>query len=114
MPIPEVQRRRSLRCHSIRFITLGVIAASISSTSAQQAPVPRPLVTQYCVGCHNQEAKLAGISLEGLDPSKPGDNAGIWEKVLRKVSAGQMPPTGMPHPSAAASSAFTKALAEEL
>ena len=38
----------------------------------------------------------------------------MWEKVLRKVNAGQMPPAGMPRPSAAATAAFTKSLGEEL
>src|SRR5437763_4118630 len=103
MPKPEVQRCTFL-------MMLGVMVASIAT--AQQSSAPRPLVTQYCTSCHSQRAKMAGISLEGLDPANPGENAAIWEKVLRKVNAGQMPPAGMPHPSPAASAAFTKALAE--
>lgn len=87
-----------------------LLAAGVSHAVAQT----RPLVTQYCVGCHSQKARMAGISLEGLDPSKPGENAAVWEKVLRKVNAGQMPPAGLPRPSAAAAAAFTKSLGEEL
>lgn len=89
---------------------IALLAAGVSHAVAQT----RPLVTQYCVGCHSQKARMAGISLEGLDPSKPGENAAVWEKVLRKVNAGQMPPAGLPRPSAAAAAAFTKSLGEEL
>ena len=74
----------------------------------------KTMVNQYCTGCHSQKAKMAGISLEGLDPLKPGENAAVWEKVLRKVNAGQMPPAGMPHANAAVTAAFTKSLGEEL
>ena len=89
---------------------MAVLAVCVSHALAQT----RPLVTQYCVGCHSQKAKMAGISLEGLDPSKPGENAAVWEKVLRKVNAGQMPPAGLPHPTTAATAAFTKSLGEDL
>ena len=89
---------------------IALLAAHVPLTAAET----RPLVTQYCVGCHSQKAKMAGVSLEGLDPSKPGEHAAVWEKVLRKVKAGQMPPAGLPRPPAAAVAAFTKSLGEEL
>jgi cytochrome c551/c552 len=91
-------------------IAIAVMAGPL--TAAPQSPVA--LVNQYCVGCHNQKVRTAGVSLEGLDLTKVGENAGTWEKVLRKVSAGQMPPAGLPHPSAADSAAFAKILGDEL
>ena len=60
------------------------------------------LLNQYCIGCHNQKLKTAGVSLEGLDPANVGDHAGVWERALRKVRSGQMPPPGLPHADAAA------------
>ncbi len=84
---------------------------------AQQAvtvPSSRALIQQYCVGCHNKKLSTAGVSLDGLDLANIGENAVVWEKVLRKVGAGQMPPAGLPHPSSSASAAFTKLLADEL
>ncbi len=72
------------------------------------------LIDQYCVGCHSQKAKTPGVVLEGLDTTKIGDNGEIWERVLRKVSSGQMPPAGLPHPDAATSAAFTKWLEQSL
>src|SRR5258708_32942097 len=41
-------------------------------------------------------------------------DAAVWEKVYRKVGAGQMPPAALPHPPAAESAAFTKWLGDEL
>src|SRR6185437_5926260 len=56
------------------------------------------LVTKYCVGCHNEKAHTGNLSLEPLNPAAPGDQPQIWEKVVRKVRAGMMPPSGMPRP----------------
>ncbi|HEY7188341.1 MAG TPA: DUF1592 domain-containing protein [Vicinamibacterales bacterium] len=66
----------------------------------------RALVDQYCLTCHNDRAKTGNLSLTGLDVSQPGDQAEIWEKVVRKVRAGLMPPSGMPRPDRAALDAF--------
>jgi len=74
----------------------------------------RALVNQYCLGCHNQRLKTGGVSLEGLDPALAGDNTDIWERVLRQVSTGQMPPPKLPRPAAAALTAFTGNLEEAL
>jgi len=65
----------------------------------------RALVDQYCLTCHNDRAKTGNLSLTGLDVSQP-DQAEIWEKVVRKVRAGLMPPSGMPRPDRAALDAF--------
>src|SRR5947207_2480792 len=81
------------------------IAASAGVAVAQSAP--KALVTQYCVGCHNQKNQTAGVALDSVDWANPGASANILEKVLRKVRTGEMPPVGLPHPAAAASTAFT-------
>ena len=58
---------------------------------------------QYCIACHNDRVKTGGLSLQGL----PIDgNAETWEKVIRKVRAGMMPPAGAPRPERAALDAF--------
>jgi len=71
-------------------------------------------VDQYCVGCHNQKNATAGVCLEGVDFGNAAANAALLEKVVRKFGAGEMPPAGMPRPSAAASAAFTKTLIDSL
>jgi hypothetical protein len=71
--------------------------AAVASTSPDRA-----LVDKYCVTCHNQRAKTGGLSLDSVDPGQPAANAEVWEKVIRKVRGGLMPPVGMPRPEASA------------
>jgi cytochrome c5 len=76
-------------------------AAAKSVTNAAQAAPMTPqyaMVKQYCLGCHNNKVKTAGVTLEGLDTTRVGDDAATWEKVLRKLSANEMPPAGLPRP----------------
>jgi mono/diheme cytochrome c family protein len=56
------------------------------------------LINQYCVTCHNQRAKTGGLALDTLSLSNIPAGAETWEKVIRKVRGGQMPPAGMPRP----------------
>src|SRR5205823_2396324 len=80
-------------------------AARPQAPDLQKAPasVPdvttqRALVDQYCVTCHNARTKTAGLLLDELDLAHLGDHAEIGEKVVRKLRAGMMPPTGMRRP----------------
>ena len=64
------------------------------------AQTPRAFFDQYCVTCHNQKLRTAGLALDVLDPSNPGANADAWERVILKLRAGSMPPPGLPRPDA--------------
>ncbi len=55
-------------------------------------------VDHYCFNCHNRDDLTAGLSLQGLDIAQPGENADIWEKVIRKLRVGMMPPADAPRP----------------
>jgi hypothetical protein len=85
--------------------------------SAQTKPVnpvvngaawARALVGQYCTTCHDQEMKTGGLSLEAVDFTHVGASSEVLEKVARKVRSGEMPPAGMPRPTAAESASFVK------
>jgi cytochrome c551/c552 len=93
--------------------SLGLLAIP-SFGAPNSTPANTALVNQYCVFCHNQKLKTAGVALDSLDASKIGADAEVWEKVLRKVSSGQMPPAGMPHPKAEVTSSFDAWLTSEL
>ncbi|HTW64374.1 MAG TPA: DUF1592 domain-containing protein [Bryobacteraceae bacterium] len=67
--------------------------AEPSTSSPQHA-----LINQYCVVCHNQKVKTAGLMLDQADVDHAGQHAEIWEKVVRKLRGGMMPPQGMPRP----------------
>jgi mono/diheme cytochrome c family protein len=61
-------------------------------------PTAKTVLDQYCVGCHNDKTKTANFSLEKADLAIAGDHPEVWERVIRKMRAGMMPPPGMPRP----------------
>ena len=98
-----------------RVAALAVSLAALLPIFAQTAPgSPGAVANKYCVVCHNQKAKTGGVSLEGLDWTHLASSAEILEKVVRKVSTGEMPPAGMPRPDAAAAAAFTRSIVDSL
>jgi mono/diheme cytochrome c family protein len=83
----------------------GVLLAALvirpQNARPQNASSDQALMNQYCVGCHNEKARTAGLMLDKLDLAHPGQDPETWEKVVRKVRAGMMPPSGMPRPARA-------------
>lgn len=73
-------------------------APSAPKAAAPTAAAQRALLDQYCVTCHNDKVKRANLTLEKLDLSTVDDHAELWEKVIRKMRAGVMPPPGMRRP----------------
>jgi mono/diheme cytochrome c family protein len=71
-------------------------------------------VDKYCVGCHNARTLSGNLSLAGLDASKPADHPETFEKVIRKVRAGLMPPAGMPRPERTTLDGFAAGLETKL
>ena len=65
------------------------------------------LLNKYCVTCHNDARRTGGLSLEHADLSAIPRNAETWEKVVRKLRVGMMPPPGMPKPDRAQLEALT-------
>src|SRR5436309_3209103 len=91
----------------------------VTAARAQQSP-QRALLDRYCVGCHNERAKAAGqeparkITLDDLDVEHVGEHAEVWERVVRKLRAGMMPPAGARRPDKAAYTGFVTWLESEL
>jgi hypothetical protein len=59
------------------------------------------LLDKYCVTCHSDKGRTGGLTLEKADLADIPKGAETWEKVIRKVRAGMMPPPGMPRPDRA-------------
>jgi hypothetical protein len=82
------------------------IPLACSAVLAQPAPAPpaasvaaqRALLDRYCVTCHNDKTRTANFSLQNSDLTSVGDKAEVWEKVVRKLRAGLMPPPGVRRP----------------
>jgi mono/diheme cytochrome c family protein len=74
-------------------------------------PAPQQEVLKtYCLTCHNDRTKTGDFSLEHADLTDVPKAAETWEKVIRKVRAGMMPPAGMPRPDAARLDGFVSYL----
>jgi mono/diheme cytochrome c family protein len=101
----------------IPIILSGVVlsALTLSATSSQQrtpeptqtAPAaPAAVLKTYCATCHNDRAKTGGLSFDHADLTDIPKGAQTWEKVIRKVRAGMMPPPGMNRPDKATLDSF--------
>ena len=77
-------------------------ATQQASAAAGATSPERALINQYCVTCHNARLKTAGLELDSIDPAQAPEHADVWEKVIRKLRAGMMPPVGVPRPAQAA------------
>ena len=58
----------------------------------------RSFVNEYCVSCHNDRVKRGELSLIGVDADRPEPENPIWEKAIRKVRTGMMPPVNAKRP----------------
>jgi hypothetical protein len=85
--------------------TLPAQAQSVSQTA---------LLDKYCVTCHSDKLHTSGLSLEHSDLAHLPDRAEIWEKVIRKLRVGAMPPQGMPRPEKTSIDAFASFLEKSL
>ena len=95
-----------------------VFTASQATTSSapQTSGTQGQLATmrQYCVACHNDRAKVAGVSFEGLTPEGIGQRADMFEKAVRKMRGRVMPPPGARQPDAAAIDSLVAYLEDSL
>ena len=66
-----------------------------------EGPDTRAVLDKYCITCHSQRLRTAGLVLEGIDAANPADRAELWERVIAKLRAKAMPPAGLPRPDAA-------------
>jgi hypothetical protein len=98
------------------LVTMAWLSLAALPAVSQETPASprRALLNQYCVTCHNERLRTAGLTLDTADVDAVSRNAEVWEKVVRKLRASAMPPTGMPRPDPAAYEAFTTYLETEL
>src|SRR6185369_9182564 len=101
------------------FLVTALVLLAVGA-EAQQPPAAKPaaavanpnqaLVNRYCVTCHNQRLKTAKVEFDALELAHPERNAVIWERAIRKLRAGMMPPPGAPRPAVADAEALASYL----
>jgi mono/diheme cytochrome c family protein len=72
--------------------------AAQSSSAAQSPDAQLATIKQYCVTCHNDRAKIGGVSFEGTTAESVGQRAEVFEKAVRKLRGRVMPPPGAKQP----------------
>ena len=104
------------RSRTAAVTLLAALTATLSLSAAQKSrshPASaglssddQALVRRYCVSCHNDRLKTANLTLENVSVEPIGSAPAVWEKVVRKLRSGAMPPAGRPRPEKAVNDAF--------
>ncbi|MYA64432.1 MAG: DUF1587 domain-containing protein, partial [Gemmatimonadetes bacterium] len=76
----------------------GTAAQASFATENPAAAGPNEIVARYCVRCHNESRRIQNLVLEGFDIADAAQRRPTIEKMIRKLRAGMMPPSGMPRP----------------
>src|SRR5437773_199459 len=94
---------------TVPLVVAGTIVFSVGlaglTRSEQGAPSPptvqseNALMRQYCLGCHNDTSRAAGLTLAAFDVGRAEQHRETTEKIIRKLRAGMMPPAGNRRPS---------------
>jgi hypothetical protein len=107
MRLPAASIRALTNAAGSRISKVVFIAIlAVGFLPAQTQSHERALLDKYCVTCHNSKTKIAGLTLDTMDLSNVANNAETWEKVIKKLRTGAMPPLGMPKPDKAAVDGF--------
>ena len=93
----RIQKRAALAA-GLALAWVGL--AQPEAAGAQTRSPEQSLVNRYCLGCHNDQALQGGLSLEAAPLDDVAGHAEVWERVVRKLRAGAMPPEGSPRPDA--------------
>src|SRR5689334_10824623 len=107
---PALLKRRG------QAVAICVFLMALALTTRAQTPRPAPAAVfeQYCVTCHNPRLKTAGLVLDTAELSHVGTNPEVWEKVVRKLRSGAMPPSTAPRPNKATYDSVSTFLETEL
>jgi len=102
----------------ITLLGASYVRAAQQEQSSSSAPPPaaqyRTVLNRYCVTCHNEKLKTADLMLDKAAVEDPIASPGVWEKVIRKLRTGAMPPAGAPRPEKAVYEGFASYLESTL
>jgi len=106
-------RKRTLYAIIVTGLSLGLSACNNSGEDAVNTEAAPQLAVQdlppledqwnmiydYCVDCHNETDYTGGLSIEYASPDFVHEEGEIWEKAIKKLTTGQMPPLGEAQPT---------------
>jgi mono/diheme cytochrome c family protein len=93
----------SLAAAAAALLTAGGIALTLEARQSppKQAALPAShfsVIDEYCVSCHDEDKKKGELALDTVAGEALTKHPDVWEKVIRKLRARQMPPVGKPRP----------------
>jgi hypothetical protein len=86
----------SLRC----FLLLSGAWLAVGANAQELGSEHWNTLQRYCTGCHNTDDFAGGFAFDQLTPGNLHPDAALWEKVVRKLRSGMMPPPGEDRPAA--------------
>ena len=107
----------ALWCSAAGVFDPAMAASPQASTPVTAAAGQRAVLQKYCLSCHSQAMKQRGavpIALDQLDLTRAAQDAETWERVIRKVRTGLMPPARSPHPDKPIADGFAAWLEREI
>jgi mono/diheme cytochrome c family protein len=96
------------------LLAAAVASAAVASGQQGTPATPQAVMNKYCITCHSAKLHTGGLSLQDADLNDVPSAAETWEKVIRKLRTGSMPPQGMPRPDAATVASFASFLETSL
>jgi mono/diheme cytochrome c family protein len=96
------------------LLVLPWIVSGRTQTAGGSVTATAAAFTQFCAGCHNEKTKSGGLVLDPAQLTRVAENAEMWEKVVRKLRSGAMPPASAPRPDAATYDVMASFLESEL
>ncbi|MBT5925561.1 MAG: DUF1592 domain-containing protein [Verrucomicrobia bacterium] len=99
---------------SRRIVSLSLICFLQLGSVVGEPPVPQSFLENYCYECHDSDSQKGDLDLEILENGSIADHGRVWEKVVRKMDARQMPPIGNDRPDEELFDTVVSQLAESL
>ncbi|HJR70809.1 MAG TPA: DUF1592 domain-containing protein [Gammaproteobacteria bacterium] len=82
---------------ALRMLGLGALAllgAACEPSREELIAEHQATLEKYCLDCHSQAERAGGLALEPVRLTEVASNPDKWERVIRKLRAGIMPPAG--------------------
>lgn len=114
----SMQSSRHFIKNSIPWIAvaavIGVFTVSPTSPAQDSGEAQIATIKQYCIGCHNDKAKIGGVSFQDVTPASVAANPELFEKAVRKLRGRVMPPPGAKQPDGQAIDSLVAYLQDSL
>ncbi len=85
----------------MRFLTSVILSAGVAFAADPAAfqQAVKPVFSKTCFPCHNEQLTSGGLNITPyLAPTSLNTNRDGWERIMRKIRSGEMPPRGIPRP----------------